>query len=248
MTLTADGFLRKGEAALSRRVGSAARLVRGKCVAAGREQQESTAVPSVGGAAETGPPPGALASGKRKVMSASDGQQLEYEQVARLLGALDETRFRLLAFVPTIAGAAVGLISGRPPAVDLLAIGLLGLAATMGILVYELRNSQVASGLSAHAGRLERALHFDGPALAQHSAGGTRLFGLIGLSRGRGLALVYAAALAGWSYLTAWGMFRAFELVHARSWGLLVGGGIGLLVFLEVERIEEAVREVTPSP
>ena len=84
-------------------------------------------------------------------MSASDGQQLEYEQVARLLGALDETRFRLLAFVPTIAGAAVGLILGQPPAVDLLAIGLLGLAATTGILVYELRNSQIASGLSAHA-------------------------------------------------------------------------------------------------
>jgi hypothetical protein len=75
-------------------------------------------------------------------VSASDRQQLEYQQVAQLLGALDETRFRLLAFVPTIAGAAVGLISGRPPAVDLLAIGLLGLFATMGILVYELRNSQ----------------------------------------------------------------------------------------------------------
>jgi hypothetical protein len=131
-------------------------------------------------------------------MSASDGQQgqqLEYEQLARLLGGLDETRFRLLAFVPTIAGAAVGLISGRPPAVDLLAIGLLGLAATMGILVYELRNSQIASDLSAHAGRLERALQFDGPALEPRSGAGTRLFGLIGLSRGRGLALVYAAAL-----------------------------------------------------
>ena len=172
----------------------------------------------------------------------------QYEQVARLLGALDETRFRLLAFVPTIAGAAVGLISGQPPAVDLLAIGLLGLAATTGILVYELRNSQIASGLSAHAGRLERALQFDGPALAQHSAAGTRLFGLIGLSRVRGLALVYAAALAGWSYLTAWGMLRAIELAQAQGLGLVIGGGIGLLVFLEVERIEEAVVEQPPSP
>jgi hypothetical protein len=180
-------------------------------------------------------------------MSGSDRQQLEYEQVAQLLGALDETRLRLLAFVPTIAGAAVGLISGRPPAVDLLAIGLLGLFATMGILVYELHNSQIADGLSAHAGRLERALQFDGPVVAQHVAGGTRLFGVINLSRGRGLALVYAAALAGWGYLTAWGLLRAIELAHARGWGLVVGGGVGLLVFLEVERIEEAVKEGSSS-
>ena len=49
---------------------------------------------------------------------------------------------RLLAFVPTIAGAAVGLISGRPPAVDVLAIGVLWPGhETVGILVYELRNS-----------------------------------------------------------------------------------------------------------
>ena len=180
-------------------------------------------------------------------MNALDGQQLEYEQVTRLLGALDETRFRLLAFVPTIAGAAVGLISGRPPAVDLLGIGLLGLAATVGILIYELRNSQIACELSIHAGRLERALQFESPVLPQPLAAGTHLFGLIGLSRGRGLALVYAAALAGWSYLTAWGMFRAIDLTHARSLGLVVGSGIGLLVFLEVERLEQAVKESPPS-
>jgi hypothetical protein len=171
-------------------------------------------------------------------MSASDRQQLEYEHVARLLAALDETRFRLLAFVPTIAGAAVGLISGRPPAVDLLAIGLLGLFATMGILVYELRNSQIADGLTAQAGRLERSLQFDGPVLAQRVAGQTRLYGVINLSRRRGLALVYAAALAGWGYLTAWGLLRAIELTHAREWGVVVGGAVGLLLFVEVERIE----------
>lgn len=176
-------------------------------------------------------------------MSTADHQQLEYEQATRLLAGLDETRFRLLAFVPTIAGAAVGLISGRPPAVELLGIGLLGLAATVGILVYELRNSQIARGLSAHAEHLEQALQFDWPLLTQQSPSRTRLFGLIGLSRGRAVALVYAAAVAGWSYLTAWGILRAIDLSHARSLGLAVGGGIGLAIFLEVERIEQAVKE-----
>jgi hypothetical protein len=175
----------------------------------------------------------------------SDRQHLEYEQVARSLGALDETRFRLLAFVPTIAGAAVGLISGRPPAVELVGIGLLGFAATVGILLYELRNSQIASHLSVAAGRLERALQFDSPVLAPGTAEGTGLFGLIGLSRARGLALVYATALAGWSYLLAWGVLRAIDLGHARPVGLVVGGAIGLVVFFEIERTERAVVQET---
>jgi hypothetical protein len=182
---------------------------------------------------------------KGQVVNDADRRQLEYEQVARSLGALDETRFRLLAFVPTIAGAAVGLISGRPPAVELLGIGLLGLAATVGILVYELRNSQIARHLTVHAGQLERALQFDSPVLAQQLAGEMNLFGLIGLSRARGLALVYAAALAGWGYLLAWGVLHAIDLAHARTVGLVVGGAIGLVVFFEVERTEWAVDQET---
>jgi hypothetical protein len=180
-------------------------------------------------------------------VNAANRQQLEYEQATRLVAGLDETRFRLLAFVPTIAGAAVGLISGRPPAVELLGIGLLGVAATVGILVYELRNSQIARGLSAHAEHLEHALQFDWPLLTQQSAGRMRLFGLVGLSRGRAVALVYAAALAGWSYLTAWGILRAIDLSHARSWGLAIGAGVGLAVFLDVERIEQTVKEGHPQ-
>jgi hypothetical protein len=182
------------------------------------------------------------------VVNAADRQQPEYEQATRLLAGLDETRFRLLAFVPTIAGAAVGLISGRPPAVELLGLGLLGLGATVGILLYELRNSQIARGLSSHADHLEHALQFDWPLVTQQSAGQTRLFGLIGLSRGRAVALVYAAALAGWSYLTAWGILRAIDLSHARSWGLAVGGVIGVSLFLEIERIERTAKQDRARP
>src|SRR5207253_5794248 len=106
--------------------------------------------------------------------------------------ALADARVRLLAFVATTAAAAVGLISGRPPAVELLAIGVLGLSATLGILVYELHNSQVASDLARQADRLERALAFGGSVLAERAGETRRLFGVVRLSRGRALALVYA--------------------------------------------------------
>ena len=56
--------------------------------------------------------------------------RLEYDNGSELLRGLTETRFRLLALVPTLAGAVVALVNGHESAVELLAIGLLGLCAT----------------------------------------------------------------------------------------------------------------------
>jgi len=43
------------------------------------------------------------------------------------------------------------------------------------------------------------------------------------------------------------GSLRAIHLAHARGWGLALGGAVGLLVFLEVQRIVEAAKEGPPS-
>jgi hypothetical protein len=73
----------------------------------------------------------------------ADPLRLEYDQTMQLVRSLTEVRFKLLAFVPTIAGFGVGSFGKPRPAAELLAIGLLGLAATLGIFIYELRNSQI---------------------------------------------------------------------------------------------------------
>ncbi len=65
-----------------------------------------------------------------------------------------------------------------------------------------------------------------------------RLFGLVRVGQGRGLALVYGAALAGWSYLTAWGVLRWIGVGHPRSVGGAVGVVLGLVVLAELERAE----------
>ncbi len=51
-------------------------------------------------------------------------------------------RFRLLAFVPTIAGATVAILPQRAEPEDFAAVGLVGLAATLGVYLYELRNTR----------------------------------------------------------------------------------------------------------
>lgn len=77
-------------------------------------------------------------------MDADDRLRLDYEQTAQLLRTLTDIRFKLIAFVPTFAGASVGFFARSRPAVELLAIGVLGLVATLGIFLYELRNSKAS--------------------------------------------------------------------------------------------------------
>jgi hypothetical protein len=181
-------------------------------------------------------------------MDAGNGLRLDYEQTTQLLRTLVDVRFKLLAFVPTITGAAVGLV-GRPrPAAELLGVGMLGLLATLGIFVYELRNTQLHDALISRAGELERQLGLrsvlgaSGPGglFAELPGRNVRLFGVLPVSQDRGLALVYGAALAGWTYLAAWGALGAVELGEARAWGGAIGAAAGLLVLGEVERVHRS--------
>jgi hypothetical protein len=166
-----------------------------------------------------------------------DRIRLDYQQTTDLLRTLTDVRFKLLAFVPTIAGAAVGLF-GRPrPAVELLAIGLLGLFATLGTLLYELRNTQMFNYAVARSQRLEAELGTGGLYLEQPDHR-LRLFGIAKVAQESGLALVYGAALAGWSYLVAWGGLRALDVGSARKLGVLLGVVAGALIALEIRRID----------
>jgi hypothetical protein len=155
-------------------------------------------------------------------MDADDRLRLDYEQTTQLLRTLTDIRFKLIAFVPTFAGASVGFF-GRPrPAVELLAIGVLGLVATLGIFLYELRNSQLYATAARHAKDLERQLQLSGGGFDAHD---------------RGLSLVYGAALAGWSYIVSWGLLRAIGLDEARGIGLAIGGLVGALIVVEARRL-----------
>ena len=177
----------------------------------------------------------------------TDGDErlrLDYDQTAQLLRTLTDIRFKLIAFVPTIAAVSVGLFGKPRPAVELLAIGLLGLTATLGILVYELRNSQIYAAAAKRAEELVRLLGFpsalgEGPGglFSEHPPVTIRLVGVFPTTRLAGLGLVYGAALAGWTYLVSWGLLRAVDLGHARSVGLVIGAAVGALVAADVMRV-----------
>ena len=164
--------------------------------------------------------------------------RLEYDNGSELLRGLTETRFRLLALVPTVAGAVVALVNGHESAVELLAIGLLGLCASFGVLLYELRNGEIQSAVAQRVAEVERVLLPHGPLVAVPRS---RLLGFVPISKTGALALVYGAALGGWGYLVAWGALRALGVTGAaRPAGLAIGAAFGVLIAFEIVRLERS--------
>jgi hypothetical protein len=180
------------------------------------------------------------------VPSDADRLRVDYQQTTDLLRTLTDVRFKLLALVPALSGAAVAVLGHPGSAAELLAVGLLGLTATLGVLLYELRNSQLSDYALRRAqaleGELGLGLYRERPDRA------LRLFGLAPVDRDRGLILVYSAALAGWSYLTAWGALHAAHLERARSLGGVIAVGVGLLLLAELTRIHEPVAPPAAVP
>jgi hypothetical protein len=167
----------------------------------------------------------------------TDGDELlrlEYEYASRLLGTLTEIRFKLLALVPTLSGAVVAFVSSGSSGVELLAIGGLGLAATSGVLAYELRNGELRRRATERVNRLETELFPNGPLVG--APGRTpKLFGLIPASHRLGVGLVYGAAIGAWVYLVVWGaLVAADQRHHSQSIGIAVGALVALAVAREI--------------
>jgi hypothetical protein len=121
-----------------------------------------------------------------------------YEQTCATWRMLVDVRFKLFALVPTVSLISLATVySGGhstnyfSPKLRLL-FAILGLAATLGLLIYELRNSQLHDDLISRGRKIEDELGVD-----------------TGVFRGRKIAkglikhdhatvLIYGAALVAW--------------------------------------------------
>jgi hypothetical protein len=174
-------------------------------------------------------------------MDETERLRLEYDAAVEVVRSLTEVRFKLLALVPTLAGAVVVLASAHNAGIELLAIGALGATATSGVLVYELRNSQIRSAAAERVRAFEERHFADGPLVAP-----PRAVAGIPIGHTLGVALVYGAALAGWSYLVAWGALRLAGLGHPREIGLALGAAAGVAAVQSISRFESGARELPP--
>jgi hypothetical protein len=177
-------------------------------------------------------------------MDVDDRLRLDYERTTGQISALTDVRFKLLAFVPTIATAAVAFAGAHPSTGVLVSIGMLGAVATIGILLYELGNTATLDAALYRADDLERRLGLAVDGERQDPGDGVtrssrqhRLFGTVTVGQDQALGLVYGAALGGWGYLLAWGALHAAHVSGARLIGGVIGVCCAVAVILEVGRV-----------
>jgi hypothetical protein len=176
----------------------------------------------------------------------SESLRLDYNETTDLMRGLTDVRFKLVAFVPTISGAAIAILGHGRSTSELLAVGLLGLVATVGIVIFDLRNTQLLDYAVLRAQSLEERLGFvsifepgrSGGFFSERPGRDLRVFGLAGVGHDRGLALVYSAAIGGWCYIVAWGALRALDVGDARQLGGAAGLIGAIVVMVEFVRID----------
>jgi hypothetical protein len=183
-------------------------------------------------------------------MDADDRLRLDYGSTTGQISALTDMRFKLLGFIFTIATAAVAIVGAHPSTGALMGVGLLGLVATTGILLYELGNTQTLNVALYRAQHLERVLGLrvaqgqvnpidaTGEPTDQH-----RLFGTIRVSQDQAVGLVYGAALGGWGYLFAWGALHGLHVSGARAIGGVIGAFCTVGVVREVARVSSETKK-----
>jgi hypothetical protein len=174
-----------------------------------------------------------------------DNLRLDYDQTSELLRTLLDVRFKLLALVPTISGAAIAIVGHASKPAELLGVGLLGLVAMIGILLYEVRNSQLYEYALQRATQLEKRLGLG--LFAERPGLSVRPFGIAAAGHQRGVALVYGAALGGWTYLVAWGALRELDVGSPRRGGAIIGIVLGLAIVAELLRLDARPKEAAPE-
>ncbi|MDH5232973.1 MAG: hypothetical protein OEY38_23205 [Gammaproteobacteria bacterium] len=133
-----------------------------------------------------------------------------YEQICNNYHQLTDVRFKLLAFVPAIAGTAIALISNdlsafKASPLPRLIVAILGFLVTLGIFFYDQRNSQLYNALVKRGKKLEEELNING-VFSQRQARSLKLFGLVTIWHDRGLSLIYGSVLGAWVFPIACGV------------------------------------------
>lgn len=85
--------------------------------------------------------------------------RLDYQQTCAQFRFLADIRFKLLAFVPILTGITITLLSNKVSKESSFLLGILGFIVTIGIVIYDLRNSQFYASTIARARYLESLIH-----------------------------------------------------------------------------------------
>lgn len=170
-------------------------------------------------------------------MATPEDLRIEYEQVNENFRALADIRFKLVALVPPLGGAAAYILARlterQADHALVLAISILGFLATLGITFYDQRNSHLYNALGDRAKAIEHAL---GISDGQFTVRPTRTRRLLFLRVGHdpALALIYAPVLGAWFFpaVVSGRSLLGASVEQARTAGF-VAAAVATALFLE---------------
>jgi hypothetical protein len=184
-------------------------------------------------------------------MTDDERTKVDYERTSQYFFHLADVRFKLLALLPIASGTALVLVPSHLGPPETLAVGVLGLLATAGLLLYDQRNSQIYNSLLGRLNLIEESLRLP-PLREDKQVGGAfidrpggrqrrKLLGLIPAHHGLGLDLIYSASTAAWIFVIAG---ATLELVSADpttalTWSLALPAVAGVVVFGNFRRVDK---------
>lgn len=172
--------------------------------------------------------------------TATDRLRLDYEQTLETYRQLAEIRFKLLAFVPTLSAIAVTLLTNADlDGTEKGALGGVGFLVTLGIVLYDQRNTQFYNGAISRAQLLEDKLNLDRFETDDHRGlfgsrddHPRRRFLALPVRHDLGLALIYSAVLGAWVFGAVLGG------TDSTSAAVAAGGGFAAIAFLQFEWLD----------
>jgi hypothetical protein len=193
--------------------------------------------------------------------SAQDLIRFEYEQALETIRMLADIRFKLLALVPFVSGATIAFLSADPadaPPQAILAGSVAGFLVTIGVAIYNLRNTQSMNVTRARCVELENLLKPPVTGQFHSHQPPSKLFYVIPLWADLGLAIIYGTVLAAWLFLIMHTMLNAaFDSFLGRPvdlFAILITAVAGLVLIFEIIRLDERSKccanaevEVCPS-
>jgi hypothetical protein len=148
---------------------------------------------------------------------------LDYQQTTQYIQMLTNIRFLPLTLLPGVAAAAVNLLANFKSPESAIAVGLIGLSTTFGIILYDLHNTALHDAAVHRAKRIERSLML--PSFSKEKAGGLynerpdrlevvqdpRLVKSRSLSvrQDQFVAVIYGVAIGGWVHVIVYSSLRA---------------------------------------
>ena len=181
--------------------------------------------------------------------SSRDVLALDYQWTNEQIKLLTDIRFRLLTFMPPLVGVAattlsVGLGQTALPPMLMLSVAAFGFFATLGVILYDLRNTELYNAHVHRAMLIECSLEMPSHSrlASPNSYGGPHTlrmwadqrFLCMDVNHGTALSIVYAAILAAWVYPASRGalvllgqLARQYSGLLSPEPGRILGSGSG---------------------